>query len=101
MKTNRIKITENELKHIVNESVKKVLKESTYGNDNYEVFNNIKDRLLSAHQQYHNAIIALQKWYKANKDHATDSGESYADKCTNEALYLHRESLTRLNGMLH
>lgn len=46
MKTNKIRITENELKQIVNKSVKKILKEHIPSNDYQSIYNDDYEEII-------------------------------------------------------
>ena len=45
MKKNKVKLTENGLKKIINESVKRILKEGHWNNDVYSEFSELRETL--------------------------------------------------------
>lgn len=97
MKQNNIRITENELKQIVAESVKKILKEDTWYGDTkpFEIIYNAADQI-------------VQKLNYVNDNDYDEAGDDYsyrrmydwAVKVRDDAEYFIREnsSNTSING---
>lgn len=94
------KLTESDLHSIIQESVKNILKESSYKGDNYYEYEEIMEQLESSCDEYENAISNLQKWYLTNIEKGSDMYNSYAGKYGDEAKYLLSQSYSRLGNML-
>ncbi len=92
-----LKLTESDLHKIVNESVRRVLKED-YDIVEYE---DLMDNLNECYNAYEQAITDLCSWYFDNiETDASSSYNSYSGKYGDEAKYYLRKSYNQLGNML-